>query len=266
MLSHVEEPVDRFARLVEIVARLRAEGGCPWDRAQTPQTLRPYLLEEAYEALDAIDSGDDASLRKELGDVLFLIVMLSQMADERGAFTVDDVVEAVSSKMIRRHPHVFDPHHDSSDDEGGIGAWEARKAKERKPDASALDGVPKAMPALLRAHRISEKAGAVGFDWPDAPSVRKKVAEELDELDEAMAAGDAQAIGEELGDVLFTLVNLGRHLPVGAEAALRVATERFEQRFRALEDELRAQGRRVSDSSAQELEPLWRSLKPSEAP
>lgn len=253
--------MDRFDELVAIVARLRGEGGCPWDRAQTPSTMRPYLLEEAYEVLDAIDRGDDADLRRELGDLLFQVVLLARMAEEAGRFTLHDVLGDVVGKMIRRHPHVFDPDHVPTGEEGRIVAWEARKARERAPGRSALDGVPLALPALLRAHRISEKAGRVGFDWPDAPSVRKKVDEELAELDEAMAAGDPEAVAEEFGDLLFTLVNLGRHLPVGAEEALRAATAKFAHRFRRLERTLADEGRSVHDTDPESLEARWQALK-----
>jgi len=254
-----------FGELVSIVARLRAPDGCPWDRAQTPQTLRPYVLEEAYEVLDAIDRGDVAGLRKELGDVLFQIVLLAQMAAEAEAsedrFSITDVVRAVSDKMVVRHPHVFDPDYDESVPANGIAAWEKRKAAERGARSSALDGVPAALPGLLRAHRIAEKAGAVGFDWPDAAGVRYKLDEELAELDDALASADEEAIAEELGDVLFTLVNLGRHLPVGAESALRGATAKFEERFRRLEAELVRRGVRPHDASAEELEAVWQQVK-----
>lgn len=253
--------MDRFDELVAIVARLRGEGGCPWDRAQTPSTIRPYLLEEAYEVLDAIDRGAPSELRRELGDLMFQILLLARMAEEAGWFALDEVLGDISAKMVRRHPHVFDPGHAPTGEEGQIVAWEARKAKERGADRSALDGVPQALPALLRAHRISEKAGRVGFDWPDASGVRKKVDEELAELDEAMAEGDPDAITEELGDVLFTLVNLGRHLPVGAEEALRIATSRFASRFQRLERELAGEGRTVHDTDPDTLEARWRALK-----
>lgn len=249
-----------FEELVGVVARLRGEGGCPWDRAQTPESLRPYLLEEVYELVDAIDRGDHAELRKELGDVLFQVVLVAQMAGEYGWFSLDDVLSGIVEKMIRRHPHVFDPDHVAGRDEGGVSAWESRKEKERT-GGSALDGVPAALPALLRAHRISEKAGRVGFDWPDATGVRAKLDEELGELDQAMASGDPETIGEELGDLLFTVVNLGRHLPVGAEEALRGATGKFERRFRALEAGLAAEGRSVHDTPPDELERRWQLAK-----
>ena len=250
-----------FACLVEIVARLRAPDGCPWDRAQTLQTLRPYVLEEAYEVLDALDRNDLTGLEKELGDVLFQLVLMAQMAKEDGAFDMTDVLQRINDKMVKRHPHVFDPTHTVSGDEGEVAAWEARKAKERPADHSALDGVPGALPALLRAHRISEKASMVGFDWPDLAQVRAKVGEELDELDEALRKDDEAAIVEEYGDLLFALVNLGRHLPVGSEEALRLATRKFEGRFRRLEAHLATDGRTVYDTDADALEAAWQALK-----
>ncbi|MCO4743413.1 MAG: nucleoside triphosphate pyrophosphohydrolase [Proteobacteria bacterium] len=254
--------VKRFDELVAIVARLRGEGGCPWDQEQTPQSMRPYVLEETYEVLDAIDSGDDKELEKELGDSLFHIVMLAQMAAERGAFTIEDVAARVSEKMVSRHPHVFDPNYVAGEDEGGISAWEARKARERTKDSSALDGVPQALPSLLRAHRVSEKAAGVGFDWPDLEGVRAKVHEEVGELDRALDSQDDEAITEELGDVLFSLVNLGRFVSVGAEESLRIGTTRFEARFRRLEAVLAERGTTVHDTDPDELERIWRAVKP----
>lgn len=259
-----ETSVRGLQDLVGIVARLRGEGGCPWDRAQTPETLRPYVLEEAYEVLDAIDRGADADLRKELGDLLFQIALLARMAEERGAFDLSDVVAAVSDKMVRRHPHVFDAGHVPTAQDGEVAAWEARKHKERPAGHSALDGVPEALPALLRAHRISEKASAVGFDWPDRVGVRAKVTEELVELDHAIAAGDDAAMSEELGDLLFALVNLGRFLPTPAEDALRTATTKFERRFRAVEALLAVDGRTVHATDPDTLETYWRRAKEGE--
>ena len=252
-----------FECLVEIVARLRAPQGCPWDRAQTLESMRPYVLEEAYEVLDAMDRHDNEDLKKEIGDVLFQLVLLARMAEEEGAFDMSDVLERINHKMVQRHPHVFDPSHEVRGDEGEVAAWEARKAKERTADESALDGVPNALPALLRAHRISEKASMVGFDWPDLPSVRAKVTEELGELDEALADNHPSHIVEEYGDLLFAMVNLGRHLPTGAEEALRAATAKFEGRFRRLETHVRQQGQTVYDTSADELEAVWQTLKDS---
>ncbi len=249
----------RFDELVGIVARLRGEGGCPWDRAQSLESMRPYLLEETYEVLDAIDRGEE--LQEELGDLAFQVVFLARLAEEAGRFGMDDVLQRINRKMVDRHPHVFEAGAVRTGDEGDVAAWEARKARERGGVGSALDGVPPALPALLRAHRISEKAGAVGFDWPDAAGVRAKLTEEVAELDQAMAGGNPIEIAEELGDVLFTLVNLGRHLPTGAEDALRMATARFEARFRVVEAELAAQGRTVYETPADELEARWRAAK-----
>jgi MazG family protein len=253
--------MDTVDDLVAIVARLRGEGGCTWDRAQTPETLRPYVLEEAYEVVAAIDTADRSALCRELGDALFQIVLLARIAEEEQAFTLADVARAASDKMVRRHPHVFDPGATVAADPGSIAAWEAHKARERGTDSSALDGVPAALPALVRAHRVSEKAAAVGFDWPDAEGVRAKVTEELDELDRAIAEGEPAPIGEELGDLLFALVNLGRHLPVGAEDALRMATTKFERRFRRLEDALRTDGGSVAATSPEALDAAWRVSK-----
>ena len=248
-----------FDELVQIVARLRDPGGCPWDQAQTPQTFRPYVLEEAYEVVDAIDRDDATDLRKELGDVLFQIVMLARMAEQAGQFDLQDVVAGISAKMIDRHPHVFAGQ--PLDGQTGIEAWERRKASERAGRGSALDGVPGALPSLLRAHRISEKASMVGFDWPDVAGVRAKVAEELSELDEALSDGDVDAITEEFGDLLFAMVNLGRHLPVSAEDALRLATAKFEARFRRLEAALAAEGRSIHHTDPEQLEERWRAHK-----
>lgn len=252
--------MDRFDELVRIVAALRGEGGCPWDRAQTPETMRPYVLEECHEVLDAIDRGEIADLKKELGDLLFQVVLLARMAEEQGAFGLPDVLDGINHKMISRHPHVFDPDHVATGEEGGVQAWEARKAKERG-GGSALDGVPKALPSLLRAHRITEKASRVGFDWPDRQGVRRKLDEELAELDAALGSEDEAAVAEELGDVLFTLVNLGRFLPVGAEEALRMATSKFERRFRAIESDLQAEGKSVHELDLDALEARWQGVK-----
>lgn len=252
--------MDAFDELVSVVARLRRE--CPWDRAQTETSLRPYVLEEAYEVVAAIDRGDRGALRKELGDFLFQVLLLSQISEDGGGFTLEDVVRGVTEKMIRRHPHVFDPAFVAGEQDGGIVGWEKRKAEEH--DGSVLDGVPDALPSLLRAHRVSEKAGRVGFDWPDLPSVRAKVAEELAELDEAIARGTPEEVGEELGDLLFAIVNLGRRLPVGAEDALRMATAKFERRFREVEQRVAELGRTVFDVDLEELERHWTAVKRAE--
>jgi MazG family protein len=253
--------VKGFDDLVEIVRRLRAADGCPWDRAQTEASMRPYLLEEVHEVLDAIDRGDDDALERELGDLLFHVVFLSRLAEDRGAFDLDRVIAGIAAKMYYRHPHVFDPDHRGPRDTWGIAAWEDRKATERPPGTSVLDGVPQALPALLRAHRVSEKAAAVGFDWEDPAGVRAKLDEEVAELDAARAQGDRAATAAELGDVLFTAVNLARHLGVAPEDVLREATNRFEGRFRRVEAALQAEGRQVRGTDMATLEALWQKSK-----
>lgn len=186
-----------FDALVEIVAKLRSEKGCPWDRDQSPRTLRPYLLEETHEVIEAIESENPEHLKQELGDLLFQIVLIAQMQSEAGHFDMKDICQTIGEKMIRRHPHVFDPKHIPLDDEGSIGAWEARKAKERKAEESMMDGVPASLPALLRAHRVGEKVSKLGFDWPTIEGVHAKIAEEMAELDQAIANDDPAEIEAE---------------------------------------------------------------------
>lgn len=250
-----------FNQLIETVRTLRGEAGCPWDREQTVETLTPYLLEEVYEVLHAIESADMESLPKELGDLLFQIVLLAQITSEEGLFSMDDVIEGITEKMVRRHPHVFDSNHISSSAEGSIEAWETRKAKERPPGASALDGLPKTFPALLRAYRMTEKASRVGFDWPDYQGVRAKLDEEIGELDEACDTNNTEHIEHEYGDLLFTVVNMGRFLPVTPEEALRKASNRFETRFRLVEDYLSESGENMHEASLERLEHFWKQAK-----
>lgn len=251
--------------LVAIVERLRAPDGCPWDSAQTPDSLRPMLLEETYEVLEAIDRGDDPNLREELGDLLFCITLLAQMKSEAGIFDLADVATDIADKMVRRHPHVF-----GNAKHEGVAGWEAIKAAERAgrqvAPPSALDGVPVALPALLRAQRIGAKAAAVGFDWKTLDGPRAKLDEEILELDEAVErahidATMTAAVEEELGDVLFSTVNLARHLGLSAEDALRAATEKFERRFRGLETELRVEGADPREMDAASLEARWQDQK-----
>jgi MazG family protein len=256
--------VSAMDELHALVATLRGPDGCPWDRAQSPETMRRHLLEEAFEVVEAIDAADPEALRKELGDLLFLVVLLTRMHEEQGDFTLDGVIRGVHEKMVRRHPHVFGE--ESAEDPASVGRrWEAIKARERGDGASALDGVPRALPALLRAHRVGEKAAAVGFDWPDAAGPRRKLDEELAELDAAIDAGDAGAIAHELGDVGFTVAQLGRHLPgTGAEDALRGTLRRFEARFRAMEAQATDSGTTLRDLDAEALETLWGRAKARE--
>ena len=263
-----------FARLVEIIARLRAPGGCPWDRAQTPQTLRPYLIEETYEVLDALDAEDWAELQEELGDVLLQVVLHAQLMAEAGRFDIADVVESIAEKMVRRHPHVFGDATAESPDEVSRN-WARIKAAEKRAKAGAaarddaersvLDGVPKSAPALIQAQRLGEKAAKVGFDWPSAAEVFDKVAEEsrelLAEIDRADAGNRQRAMEHELGDLLFTLTSLARHLDLDAESALRKANARFGRRFRFMEAQLARGDEDVYAASAPRLEALWQAAK-----
>lgn len=253
---------DALQGLLEVMARLRSPGGCPWDREQTLESLKPYLLEEAFEVLEAID-GPRSHHREELGDLLLQIVFQARIAEEAGDFTFYDVAEAIRSKMVRRHPHVFGNATEDSA-EGVRDSWESRKRDERRTaraDASVLDGIPAALPALLQAWRMTEKAARVGFDWPDLQGVRDKVQEELGELEEALAQGQPTEIEAELGDVLFSLVNLARHLKLNPEETLRRANLRFKQRFQVMEQALHAQGLRPETLSIEDLEAHWQAAK-----
>ncbi|HHH29951.1 MAG TPA: nucleoside triphosphate pyrophosphohydrolase [Polyangiaceae bacterium] len=233
-----EQRGQTYVRLVELMQRLLAPDGCPWDREQSYESLRRYVLEEAAEVVDAIDRGDRQDLRDEIGDLLLQAVFLGELARREGAFGPDDVVKAIVDKLVRRHPHVFsDVEVDSASEV--LGSWERIKASERKAsgktDHGVLGGIPRTLPALLRAQRLGEKAASVGFDWPDATGPRAKLDEELAELDEALAGGDPDRIEMELGDVLFALVNVARHARVDAEAALRRVNASFVERFAHVE-------------------------------
>ncbi|HEX2676981.1 MAG TPA: nucleoside triphosphate pyrophosphohydrolase [Polyangiales bacterium] len=254
-----EQDGKSLSRLVEIMRRLLAPDGCPWDREQSLQTLRPYVIEEAHEVVDAIDGGKPEELREELGDLLLQIVFQSELARAQGWFGPDDVVSAICDKLVRRHPHVFGDAKVSGTREV-LANWEAIKAEEKK-DRGVLDGVPKALPALLRAMRVGEKAARVGFDWPDAAGARAKVNEELAELDAALAAGNKQEIEHELGDVLFALCSVGRKLDLDPEAALRGTLDRFTQRVRAAEGMAKADGLELSKLSPEALDTLWNRAK-----
>lgn len=263
-----------ITRLLQVMERLRdPEKGCPWDLEQTFATIAPYTVEEAYEVADAIDRNDAVDLRDELGDLLFQVVFHARMAQERGWFTFDDVAAAIHDKLIRRHPHVFA---DAvfEDRAAQTSNWEEHKARERAAAAQRrgeetqgiLGGVPQALPALTRAAKLGKRAARVGFDWPDATGVRQKLNEELAELDAEMGrpasdGGASEAITEELGDALFTLANLGRHLNVDAEQALRGASRKFEARFRQMEALARDRGLELSALSAAEWDALWMESK-----
>jgi MazG family protein len=248
---------DPLAALIAVMARLRdAERGCPWDREQTFESIAPYTLEEAYEVADAIDRRDPDALRSELGDLLFQVVFHARMAEERGWFDFPDVAQAIHDKLVRRHPHVFGDVRIESQEEL-TKLWENAKALERGADASVLHDIPHALPALARATKLGKRAGTVGFDWPDAASVRQKVGEELAELE----AADAETVAEELGDVLFSVANLSRHLKVDPEEALRVANRKFEQRFRRMEALAAERGLVLTSLSPEAWEGLWAEAK-----
>ncbi len=257
-------PGTAFEDFEHLIARLRAPDGCPWDRKQTHASLRPYLLEETYEVLDALDRGDFQALREELGDLLLQIVLHTEIATEEGEFTMPQVIQTVHDKIVRRHPHVFgDVQVDSADEV--VRNWEAIKRREKQAQAgqdeapaSVLDGVPAALPALAKAQAVGRKAAKVGFDWPSIEGVWDKVHEELQEL-RAAAAPQVQAA--ELGDLLFAVVNLARHLGLDAETALREATARFMQRFREVERRALAQGREVQRLTLEEMDALWEAAK-----
>jgi MazG family protein len=256
-----------FEALLSLMGRLRGEGGCPWDREQTRASLKPYLLEETYEALEALDEGRTDHIVEELGDVLFQVVFHCQIAEERGEFTMAGVLQAVLRKMTSRHPHVF-ANAQVVDARQALSQWERIKRREGDSDGSprsALDGVPKTLPSLLRAQRLQVKAGRVGFDWPTWREAWNKVGEELAETEEALAAGDASRIRAEIGDVLFSLVNVARLLEIDAEDSLREAANTFTRRFREVEAAMRAEGRQVDEASAEELDREWEAVKSREA-
>jgi MazG family protein len=245
--------------LMGVVDRLRSEQGCPWDRQQTAQSLLPYLLEETHEVMESVTADDARALREELGDLLLHIVFQGSLASEQGRFTLGDSIRTVIDKLIRRHPHVFGDQ-PAADTAVIRQRWEAAKQRE-KGRASVLDGVPPTLPALNRARRLQEKASSVGFDWQQVDDVWAKVAEEIDELREACTAGDHAAMQEEFGDVLFSLVNLGRFLGLSGEDALRQAIGKFEQRFRGIEQELARRGRRIEDATLDEMDGIWNRLR-----
>jgi MazG family protein len=257
-----------FHQLVDIMDRLLAPDGCPWDREQTLQTLEPYLIEEAYEVLEAIDAGDDREHCDELGDLLFQIVFQAALRAREGKFGIDDVVRAIATKMTRRHPHVFGEAK-VKDAEEVLANWGKLKEAEHKEKGikrRALEGVPVNLPALLRAQRIGEKAAAVGFDWPDVKGVREKVDEELREIDEAVAGGDRAQIEHELGDLLLAVSRLSAKLGVAPEDALRSALRRFQSRFEAMEDRVVARGDQVGDTPLEELDRIWNEVKKVQPP
>ena len=256
-----------FERLVGLMRRLRAEDGCAWDREQTLESLRPFVIEETYEVIDAIDRGDTGALRDELGDFLLEAVFLAQISAERGDFDVADSLRAIGDKLVRRHPHVFgDAAGDGTppDAEQVKRRWEEIKAEEQQAAGrppSALGSIPESLPALLRAYRLGKRAATVGFDWSDPAGVEAKVTEELAELAEARAAGSQADVEEELGDLLFAVANLARHIEVDPESALRAANRKFSERFSAIEFRLQERGIALRDATIEEMEAEWERVK-----
>jgi MazG family protein len=251
-------------QLVDIIAKLRGPGGCPWDREQTHASLRAGLIEEAYEVVEAINSGDDANLREELGDLLLQSVFHAQIATEEGRFNFDDVARAISEKLVRRHPHVFGADR-CADSAEVLRKWDDIKRAEKgaKATASALDGISSGLPALIRAEKVQKKAARVGFDWSEAAPVVAKIREELAEVEAEVSAGANEKIEEEIGDLLFSVVNLARKLKVDGETALQRATDKFAKRFRAVEALAQERGITLEGKTLAELDLLWDEVKRS---
>lgn len=250
-----------FGRLVNVVDRLLGPGGCPWDREQTHESLKKYLIEEAYEVIEAIDARDNDELKVELGDLLLQPLMHAQMEAQDGRWTIEDVAKGVADKLVYRHPHVFGDTSVANSEEV-LRNWDKLKKAEKEGKTSILDGIPSAMPALTRAQQISVRAARSGFEWPDVAAVREKVDEELRELDEALASGKSAEIEAELGDLLFTLVNLARWQKIDAEECLRKMLSRFTSRFKAMES---LTDQDLSELSAEKWEGLWQKAKRAEA-
>lgn len=257
-------PGVRFETLVSLMARLRAPGGCPWDREQNFDTIRKYTLEETYEVLDAIDRRDWDGLREELGDFLLQAVFYAQMAQEEQRFSISDSLDAINEKLVRRHPHIFAGETASTGEEV-LKRWDQIKAAEKKAKADQpqglLDGVPRAMPALVEAQQIASRAAGVGFDWSNAEEVLQKLDEEVRELNEARRADSADAMEDEIGDLLFVIVNLARFVKVDPEQALRRTNTKFRRRFGHIERRLAQQGKQVAGTPLNELEALWQEAK-----
>lgn len=251
------EPKHTLENLIEVMAALRdPETGCPWDLEQNFKSIAPYTIEEAYEVTDAIDRDDMENLREELGDLLFQSVYHAQLASEKGLFTLDDVIHDVTTKMIYRHPHVFGEQDAQS--AGEVDAiWDEQKSKEKELSNSALEGVPMSLPALLRAQKLQKKAAKTGFEWTKADDILDKLEEEIKEMREAIECGTLENKKDELGDLLFVLANLGRHLGVNAEESLRHGNNKFEKRFKGMEDDLEKQDKVLSDLTLDQMTRLW---------
>lgn len=249
----------RFRKLVEIIAKLRSPGGCPWDRARSRRDILNYFLEEVYEAVEAIGSGRPEAAREELGDVLMEVVFLARFYEEEGLFTLADVLEGINRKMIERHPHVFGPKTRLSPG-AVLAGWQRNKLREKKR-RSILDGLPPSAPSLVYAYMLGQRAAAHGFDWPEAASALEKVKEEIGELEKSLKKKKKQQVAEELGDTFFSLVNVSRLLGYNPEVVLRQAARKFERRFRQLEKKLKKKGQEVRDCSPEELDLVWEKVK-----
>ncbi len=250
---------EAFVEIVEIVRRLRAPGGCPWDRKQTPETLKQYIIEEAYEVLEAIDEKNPSSLLEELGDLMLQVFLQSEIAEEQGLFSIAEVMKTLSNKLVNRHPHVFGEKKVKDADEV-ISNWEKIKQSE-KNGRGLLAGLPPHLPALQTAARIGEKASRIGFDWPNADSVRKKITEELAEADEADLQGNTTALAEEIGDLLFSVAQWARHHNIEPEEALRNTCSKFKKRFAVMEKTAQEDGTSLEKSNSERLERLWEEAK-----
>jgi len=255
-----QQSTNNFAKLCQIVAKLRAPGGCPWDREQTNESLLPATIEEAYEVAEAARAKNDAHFREELGDLLLLVVMHAEIAGEADRFKIDNVIADVTEKLVRRHPHVFGES-DARDSGAVLKQWEAIKREEKKADTHYLASLPGALPALMRAQKTQSKVARVNFDWTDLRDVMAKVDEELGELKRAIESKNEEAIEDEIGDLLFAVVNLSRKSKIDAESALQAATDKFVRRFNLLEDELNARGKKLGDVNLQELDAIWDAVK-----
>ena len=260
MAADNKQTADAFIELLEVLRRLRAPGGCPWDQKQTSESLIPYLLEETYEIIEAIEEKDIETLKEELGDLSLHILFQAELAGESGTFDISDSLRYISEKLIRRHPLVFDKKKSKRTTDDMNQSWEVAKQQEKQRD-NILDGVPKNMPALIRARHIQEKAANVGFDWKEIQPVWDKVEEELTELKEVVAEKDPEKIKDEMGDVLFSLVNLSRFLGISPEDALRMTISKFQSRFTKVEKELKKRGKDFSDSNLEEMDEIWNSVK-----
>ncbi len=260
MVSDKKQTAEAFIELLGVLRLLRAPGGCSWDQVQTSESLIPYLLEETYEIIEAIEEGNTETLKEELGDLSLHILFQAELARESGKFNISDSLRNISEKLIRRHPQVFDKSNNKHSTNDINKSWEEAKQKEKQRN-NVLDGVPKNLPALLRARRIQEKAANVGFDWSELSPVIDKVDEEIGELKEAVVLKDTKNIKDEMGDVLFSLVNLSRFLKINPEDALRMTITKFETRFAQVEKELKKRGKNLTDSTLEEMDEIWNVVK-----